>query len=285
MLLWTKVLLFVVFLISWLVIFSLLVFFTSIHPRNIRTDLHPSDLGLQYEDVVFNSIDGLKLSAWFVPNNHSKSAIIVMHGYPADKANLLEVAKFLAKNFNVFLFDFRSFGDSEGKYTTIGYLERNDLLGAITYLEKKKNITKIGLYGFSLGGAVALTTPHKNVKAIVSDSSYTRLTHMVEQTYRVFLFFKYPLSYLTKLYSLLFLKIDIGNMNPVEDIKNIKVPLFIIHAGKDSQIPLKEAYLLHDANKKSQLLIVENADHGMTHAVNPQEYEHKVMMFFKDNLK
>ena len=257
----------------------------SIHPQKIITNVSPSDLNLKHEEVKFKSADDIMLSGWFIPNNKTKAAVIVMHGYPADKANLLGIAEFLSKEFNVFLFDFRSFGQSEGKYTTVGYLEKNDLLGAIKYLEDGKNITKIGLYGFSLGGAVALTVDNKNIQAIVADSAYARLSRMVEQVYRIFLIFKYPLVYLTKLYAKLFLGIIVDNVNPVDNIKNIRVPILLIQAENDSQIPVKEAYLLHDANKKSELWIVEDADHGMSHSINPEKYEKKVIGFFKKNIK
>ncbi|MBI4452322.1 alpha/beta hydrolase [Candidatus Woesearchaeota archaeon] len=273
------------FIILFLIIFSLLAFYMSIRPIKIITRLEPSDLGLEHEEVYFKSKDGIKLSGWLIPNNKTRTTIIVMHGYPADKANLLGIAEFLAKDFNVFLFDFRSFGKSEGRYTTVGYLEKNDLLGAIEYLEKEKNLTKIGLYGFSLGGAVALMTSHKNVKAIVTDSAYAKLSHMAEHMYSPFLILKYPLAYLAKLYGLVFLRIDINDVNPVEDIKNIKAPILIIHAQKDSQIPVGEAYLLHEANQKAEFWIVKNADHGMSHAVNPEEYERKVVEFFRENIK
>ena len=279
---WLKVL---IFIALWLIIFSLLIFYMSIHPQKIITDLIPFDLGLKYEEVIFNSADGIKLSGWFIPNNKTKSTIVVMHGYPADKANLLGIAGFLAKEFNVFLFDFRSFGKSEGSYTTAGALEKNDLLGAIKYLEKEKNITKIGLYGFSLGGAVALMTNHGNVKAIVTDSAYAKLSRMIEHMYRIFFVFKYPLAYLTRLYGILFLKINIDDVSPVDNIKNIKVPILLIHAERDSQIRVDEAYLLHNANKKAELWIVENADHGMTHSINPEKYEKKVIGFFKEKIK
>ena len=251
----------------------------------IITNLKPSDLGLKYEEVRFKSTDGIKLNGWFIPNNKTKATIIVMHGYPADKANLLGIAEFLAKDFNVFLFDFRSFGKSEGKYTTAGYLERNDLAGAIKYLEEEKNLTKIGLYGFSLGGAVTLMTNHENVKAIVTDSAYAKLSHMVEHMYGIFFIFKYPLAYLTKLYGILFLKLNIDDASPVDSIGNIKVPILLIHAEKDSQIPVSESYLLHNANKKAELWIVENADHGMTHSINPEKYEKMVIEFFKGKLE
>ncbi|MBI2658539.1 alpha/beta fold hydrolase [Candidatus Woesearchaeota archaeon] len=274
-----------VFIALFLIIFSLLIFFMSIHPQKIITDLIPSDFGLKYEEVAFKSTDGINLNGWFLPNNKTKATIIVMHGYPADKANLLGISEFLAKDFNVFLFDFRSFGESEGKYTTAGYLERNDLLGAINYLQKEKNITKIGLYGFSLGGAVALMANHENVKAIVADSAYARLSHMVRHMYRIFFVLKYPLAYLTKLYGMLFLRINLDDASPADNIKNIKIPILLIHAEKDSQIPISESYLLHDANKKAELWIVENAEHGMSHSINPEEYEKKVVGFFEGNLK
>ena len=274
-----------IFIIVWLILFSLFTFFMSIHPQKIITDLVPSDLGLKYEEITFKSIDGIKLSGWFIPNNKTKATIIVMHGYPADKANLLGIAEFLAKEFNVFLFDFRSFGKSEGRYTTVGYLEKNDLLGAIKYLEKEKNIPHMGLYGFSLGGAVALMTNHSNIKAIVTDSAYAQLSNMVKHMYRIFLIFKYPLTYLTKLYGILFLNININDASPVNNIKNIKVPILLIHSEKDSQIPITEAYLLHDANKKSELWIVENAEHGMSHSINPKMYEERIIEFFKENVK
>ncbi len=274
-----------IFLALFLIVFSLITFFLSVHPQKIITDLKPSDLGLKYEEMTFKSADGVKISGWFIPNNKTKQTIIVMHGYPADKANLLGIADFLAKDFNVFLFDFRSFGKSEGKYTTIGYLEKNDLLGAIEYLEKEKNITKIGLFGFSLGGAVALMASHENIKAIVADSSYARLSHMADQVYKTFFILKYPLAYLTKLYGILFFGMDADKVSPEDDIKNIEVPILLVHAEKDFQIPVSEAYLLHGANKKSELWIVKNAGHGMAHAINPKEYEQKVTEFFKRNLK
>ena len=159
------------------------------------------------------------------------------------------------------------------------------MLGAISYLEKEKNITKIGLYGFSLGGAVALMASHKNIEAIVTDSAYAKLSNMAKRMYSPFFILKYPLAYLAKVYGLIFLRVDIDEVNPVEDIKNKKTPILLIHAEKDSQIPVSEAYLLHEANKEAELWIVEGADHGMTHSINPEEYEKKVIGFFEENIR
>ena len=78
---------------------------------------------------------------------------------------------------------------------------------------------------------------------------------------------------------------NVDDASPVDNIKNIKAPILLIHAEKDSQIPVNEAYLLHDANKKAELWIVENAEHGMTHGINRVKYEKRVIEFFKENIK
>ena len=96
----------------------------SIHPPKIITDLIPSDLGLKYEEVSFKSADGIKLSGWLMPNNKTKAAIIVMHGYPADKANLLPTAEFLSKDFNVFL----KYKKIVIKYKNINYRGANKII-------------------------------------------------------------------------------------------------------------------------------------------------------------
>jgi fermentation-respiration switch protein FrsA (DUF1100 family) len=108
---------------------------------------------------------------------------------------------------------------------------------------------------------------------------------MVQQVYRTFLLLKYPLAYLTKFYGLIFLRINIDEVNPVDDIKNIKYPILLVHAEEDSQIPVSEAYLLYNAGNKAELWVVKNADHGMTHSINPEEYEERVIGFFKEHIK
>jgi len=41
-----------------------------------------------------------------------------MHGYPMDKGNIFGMVSFLAKKYNLLLFDFRAMGKSEGFFTT-----------------------------------------------------------------------------------------------------------------------------------------------------------------------
>ena len=71
----------------------------------------------------------------------------------------------------------------------------------------------------------------------------------------------------------------------MNDIKELNIPILLIHAEKDSQIPVENSILLHDAAKNSELWVVENADHGETHALKKEEYEKRIIEFFEKNLK
>ncbi len=49
--------------------------------------------------------------------------------------------------------------------------------------------------------------------------------------------------------------------NPQEEIKNLEIPILIINGTKDIQVGEVEAELLHKANAKSQLVLIENMNH------------------------
>jgi len=256
-----KILIYTVFIVIFIVLISIYGLLISIFPRKYISQDKPSDLGLKYEEVTLTTSDNMKLKAWFIPNNKTKNAIIICHGYPFDKGNVLGFAPFLHKNYNLLFFDFRAMGESQGKYTTIGYKETQDLKAAIKYL-KTKNIKNIGAIGFSLGAATILMAKSPDIKAIVADSSYANLDLMVNALYRQFFFLKYPFTFLTKILAKLTLKIDTKDISPEKAIKDLQTPILLIHGEKDSQIPVKNSHLLKKANPEAELWIVKNADHG-----------------------
>ena len=49
--------------------------------------------------------------------------------------------------------------------------------------------------------------------------------------------------------------------NPQEEIKKLQLPILIINGTKDIQVPPSDAELLHKANPKSTLKIIENMNH------------------------
>jgi len=281
----TKILLIAGVIVAFILIFSLLTFLLYIRPPKYTTQGDPSSYGLEYEKVSFKTKDGLTLKGWFIPSNYSNATVIVGHGFPFDKANILPVTKFLNKHYNLFYYDFRYFGESEGRITTIAHKEQQDLLDAIAYLKNRSDVENIGILGFSLSATTVLLINSKDVKAIVADSAYASIPKALERVYFIFPGpLKYPFIWATVFYAKLFLGINIYKISAVESVKTLETPILFIHGDKDSQIPVEHSKILNENALNSTLWIIKDADHGQSFAVNPKEYQQKVTDFFDQHL-
>ena len=268
-------------ILGFIVFISLIGFLLYIRPPRMHTEVYPSDFHLEYENISFKTRDGLILKGWFIPSSYSNATIIIGHGFPFDKNNILPVTKFLNKHYNLLYYDFRYFGESEGAYTTISYKERGDLLGAINYLKKRKDVGSIGLYGFSMSAATFLLTNSEDTRAIVADSSYSSLYEMTKSAYRIFPgFLKYPFVWTTLFFAKLFLGINVLEISPAENVKSLDIPILFIHGTEDEEIPVEHSKILHKNAINSELWLIEGAGHGMSYSKNPEEYEKRVMEFF-----
>ncbi|MGH7848424.1 MAG: alpha/beta hydrolase [Candidatus Binatia bacterium] len=264
---------------------SLWGFYNAVRPFKIVSSITPKDLGLDYEEVSFVSSDKVTLHGWFIRHKQSQEAktIIALHGYPADKGNILPVVGFLTEKYNLLLFDFRYLGASGGRYSTVGAEETRDLRSAIEFL-KSRGIREIGVWGFSMGAAVALMAAPQlaEVKAVVSDSSYARLDFLAPVLFRL-PFLKYPLAWLTQLWARLFLGVDLEKVSPMESAKNLHIPVLIIHSKDDLLIPFQHAALLQEAlrnNGKARFWFHEDLFHGQ---LSP-DYQRRVADFFATTL-
>ena len=276
---------FIIILITlgFILLFSFLNFLLSIHPPRYTTVITPKDLSLNYESISFTTQDNLLIKGWFIPNNKTDKVLIILHGYPFDKGNIMQATYFLADHFNLLYFDFRYFGESQGKYTSVGYHEQKDLKAAVAFL-KQRNFTKIGSLGFSLGAATILMTNSPQIKAIVADSSYANIDKMIKRTYFIFpSITKMPFIWLTKLYAFISLRINTSKISPLKEIPNIQAPILLIHATEDTQIPVENSKLLYEAsNKNTTELLLIKGDHGAS--ISNPEYEKRIIEFFNRNL-
>lgn len=262
---------------------SIMFFYLYVRPSRYVSDWTPKTFGLYFENVVLTTEDGIKLAGWFIPNKTTKKAIIVCHGYPADKGNVLGFASFLAKDFNLLLFDFRALGESKGGFSTGGFMEVRDFTAAVNFL-KEKGFKDIGAFGFSLGGAVILMANSPDIKAIVSDSAYKDLDSVLDIIFKYFGPFGRPFIWFMKLFGKIMFNLDTSKVSPVNTISQIKVPVFLIHCENDSQIPSENSRILHSKKPDSLLWIIPFGDHGQGYALMTNEYEEKVLKFFKNNL-
>ena len=278
-----KILIIIGIIIGFILIYSLLQFLMSIHPPRFYDPNTPKDYNINYEKISFITSDQIKIKGWLLKSDKANGTIIIGHGYPFDKGNILPVAKFLYPDYNLLFYDHRYFGESEGKITTVGYKEVEDVKAAINFAKNKFPGKPIALYGFSLSASAMLMSKIK-VNAIIADSPYADLEKMIEHIYSIFGPFKYPFVITTKFYAKIFLNINSKKVSPALAVKDYKVPILIIHGEKDSQIPVENSYILKESNPNIELWIVKNADHGQAYAFHKTEYEKRVKDFLKEHM-
>ena len=270
----------VLIVFSVLIIISLWGFYSSIRPPKIISSVTPRDLKMNYEDVSFKTADGLTLWGWYIPAiKKGQKTLILLHGYPADKGNILPALAFLHEDFNLLLFDFRYLGKSEGSYSTAGAKEVEDLLAAIQFL-KSRGVNEVGVWGFSMGGAVALMAIEKapEIRVVVSESSYASLAAMAFELLRLPLL-NYPIAYLVGLWAKVFLGIDVRNASPADRIRNTTIPILLIHSSADAVIPFSHARRLQQAlakNPNAEFWFNEQFAHGQF----ASDYRTRIKEFF-----
>lgn len=253
-------------LVCYLILSSLFGFYKAIHPERIHTLGTPDTYQVPYEHISFLTEDDIRIRGWFIPNeNLQAKTIILLHGYPVDKGDLLRTRIILHKKFNLLMIDFRGLGESDGFISTFGQQEVYDLEGAVKFL-KQRGINEVGVWGLSMGGAVALLGAPKipEIKALVIESSYARLDMMLDSYYKIPVL-KYPLALLTRLWGKLFLGFDVKKISPMDAAAKLNIPVLLIHSRTDDFVSFQHALLLQKAlihNPKAIFVFHDKAKHG-----------------------
>lgn len=163
---------------SW-AISALLFLRNTVLPR-VPLSVLPAHLRLAADTVHFRATDGVSLEGWKIPGQPNRPWIILCHGVGSNRSDLLEIGAGLhQEGFNLFLFDFRGHGGSAGRVTSFGWQEQRDLEGALAFLGQQVDVpaNAYGVYGISLGGAVALMVAARDERlgAVAVDSPYDNL--------------------------------------------------------------------------------------------------------------
>lgn len=266
---------------------SLWNFYSVTRPPKITVPLVPADFDLPAEEVIVESA-GIKLSAWFIesPANQSdkKRALIILHGYPAEKSDMLSIAASLYPNFTLLLLDLRYFGESEGAYTTFGIKERDDIKRAVDFLVDR-GYQEIGVFGFSLGGAVGILSASvdNRIGAVASYASFSDIKTLGEDVYFRLWILKKPMVKLMLAWSRIFFKESLFEISPGRAAEDLRIPVFIAHTIGDEVIPFHHGERLKEAlaaNSQAEFYFLE----GRLHGELPPEFYTKLNSFFMRSL-
>jgi len=249
----------------------------------------PRAYGLSYEEVTFRSRDGLLLYGNLIPalEAEHRGTIVFCHGQAGSmNRDVAWVPPFHEAGFNVLMFDFRGHGRSEGEIVSLGHFERLDLMGAIDFLARR-GVGRVGVIGFSMGGAVAMSMAKEtpNIAAVVSDSGYASLQRVLvgaslEQG------IPYPLAQVTAIlilkYANLRLKTDLSEYEPRRQADaDFDCPLLAIQGNEDPYVPVSDIEdLVQRAGGHAELWSVAGVGHRATREQYPEDYRQRVLAFF-----
>jgi hypothetical protein len=254
------------------------------HPTRL-TYQTPRELGLAYEHVQFPSLDGTRLAGWYVPaKGKPLGTVIHFHGNAQNmSAHFTHVAWLPAAGFNVFVFDYRGYGQSEGRPDRKGlYL---DSAAALRYIGERKDIEqdKLLVFGQSLGGANAVAALARDdaprVRAVVLDSPFYSYRSIVRDKIAlipVLSLLRWPLSYLV-----------IGNAySPGRSIGKLHdTPILFIHGTSDDVVPYHHSVDLYNQTKAPKgFWTVENGEHTDSMIRTNNAYRIALVEFFKKSL-
>jgi uncharacterized protein len=269
------------------VLLSLLNFALAVHPYRFTSDTNPGVHGVEYESVRFPTSDGLILAGWFVPGAiETEETIIIGHGYPFDKGDVLSTTLFLYQRYNLLYYDHRYFGESEGSFTSIGLRETKDVVAALDYLEARGLDGPVGGLGFSFSASVMLMTDDERLDALVAEAPYASLELMVNEQYRFLVGpLKYPFTGMTAVYSRAMFGAWPSQVSPAEAVRDTDRPTLLIHGTDDTQIPFSHAeHIMERASASVELWEVPGGDHGGIRLVAGDEWRMRVVTFFEANL-
>ena len=143
----------------------------------------PARAGLKFDRVVFPSGDGTKLVGWFIPAagyanpRNAKGTVVHFHGNAQNLSAHWRFVEWLPRRgYNVFVFDYRGYGGSEGAPEPRGVYQ--DSMSALDYVRTRADVDpeKLVVLGQSLGGANAIAVVgsgnRAGVKAIAIEATF-----------------------------------------------------------------------------------------------------------------
>ena len=240
------------------------------HPDRLIS-ANPESIGLRFENVSFETSDGIRLSGWFITNENATGAILFCHGNAGNISHRLETVQiFHDLGLATFIFDYRGFGQSEGKPSEHGTYRDAEAAWQYLVQERKVQPDKIIIMGRSLGGAIAAWLAWNHTPtALILESTFTSATDVAAKLYpylpiRLLLRFKY---------------------NTIEYLSQVKCPVLIVHSREDEMIPFDHGLRLFEAAKEPKQFLEITGSHNDGFITSGRRYQEGLNMFISENLE
>ncbi|PTX58762.1 hypothetical protein C8N46_11270 [Kordia periserrulae] len=267
--------------------------YAIIQPQKIHLDITPKQLGLQSEQLNITTKDSILLKGYQIkPKMKPVAVMILIHGIGGCKEHFLNLAGKLT-NYGIasVLFDGRAHGESGGQYCTYGFYEKQDISAIVDEIKKRNPTLKIGIWGNSLGGAIAIQALEfdKRIQFGIIESTFTELNQIVYD-YKKKMLGGFGLRFISD--AALSEAGKIANFNPdevkpIRSVQNIQQPILFAHGNQDENINYTYGKALYEnaASAEKEFVLVEGAGHFNVGEKGGSAYQEKWLHFILEQSK
>jgi hypothetical protein len=229
----------------------------------------PADAGYAYEEVRFRSADGTVLAGWFIPaQGKTLGTVVHMHGNAQNMGAHWPYAEWLMEQgFNLFAFDYRGYGNSQGRPDPKGLFE--DAIAALDYSRNRSNTGKLCVFGQSLGGMLAIAAASASPERICAV-----LAEAPVHSYSAWAEDQMPEKELV---------LDDSHCASAHISALAPIPLMLMHSPEDRVVPYDHSkQLFSSAGEPKQLVTIPDGEHNdaMTER-HGTRYQEIAASFFK----
>jgi dipeptidyl aminopeptidase/acylaminoacyl peptidase len=213
------------------------------------------------QDLAVPTTDALTIRGWYVPPRNG-GVVILGTGALTNRTQLIPEAKVLVEHdFGVVLFDWRGAGASDGAYPGWGGGEQHDLRALLDDLQRRPEVSRIGVFGFSTGAmAVAMVAAQDpRIQAVALHALWP--TYLEEFHYRLGKYGKVQSIPAHWAFSLS--GYDLDWMRPVDVVGKISPrPMLLIAAAHDNQLPPEATQrVFAAAGQPKELFLLPGEEH------------------------
>ena len=241
--------------------------------------------------------DGFKLDAAMFRHEgntgrENSKWVLLLHGYTGWKEEMYPYAmRYYEAGYDVIVPDLRCQGQSEGDFIGMGWTDHFDCMLWLERILDEDPEARIVIHGQSMGAAAALMMTGEeslpeNVKAVISDCSYTDAYSMFEDKIREW--FNLPAFPLVDS-ACIMLRLrggyDLMKASALEAVKKSSTPTLFIHGIRDKMISCHMSELLYEAETApKEIFLAEGAGHAQAVDKDPEKYFETIERFVENYL-
>jgi len=218
----------------------------------------PQEIGLQYENIELRTEDGVRLHGWHIPAAQARGTVLFFHGNAGNISHRLDSIRiFHGLKLSVFIFDYRGYGQSEGKPSEVG--TRRDALAAWRFLTEARGVTpgQIIFFGRSLGAAVAAwLAVQERPGALIVESAFTSVPDMAAEFYRWL-----PARWLARF-----------EYATRDYVAQVHCPVLVVHSLEDEIIPFRHGEAIFAAAHAPKDMLRLRGGHNEGFFLSGQDY-------------